>query len=48
MKVRTTMQPHVEVEVNEAELLDLRRQGLLIEDPETPEARKVTAKTKEG
>jgi len=47
MKVRTTMQPDVEVEVNEAELLDLRRQGLLVEDPQTPD-RKVPAKTKEG
>jgi hypothetical protein len=32
VKVRTTIQPDVEVEVDEGELLDLKRQGLLIED----------------
>lgn len=31
--VRTTIQPHVELEVSDAEYLDLKRQGLLIEDP---------------
>ncbi|MGW3499363.1 hypothetical protein ACWDMY_01275 [Streptomyces globisporus] len=34
MKVRTTLRPDVQVEVNEGELLDLRRHGLLVEDPE--------------
>lgn len=36
-KVRTTMQPWREIEVSDAEYLDLSRQGLLIEDP--PEIR---------
>lgn len=37
--VRTTIQPHVELEVGDAEYLDLQRQGLLIEDaPATPPA----------
>lgn len=30
--VRTTIQPHVELEVSDAEYTDLKRQGLLIED----------------
>lgn len=30
--VRTTMQPHLELEVGDAEYLDLKRQGLLVED----------------
>jgi hypothetical protein len=30
-KVRTTFQPDVELEVGEAEYLDLQRQGLLVE-----------------
>lgn len=29
--VRTTIQPHVELEVGDAEYLDLKRQGLLVE-----------------
>jgi hypothetical protein len=37
MKVRTTFRPDVEVEVNEAELIDLRRDGLLVEDDQTNE-----------
>lgn len=32
VKVRTTMQPDNEIEVDEREALDLRQQGLLIED----------------
>jgi hypothetical protein len=32
-KVRTTMQPDVEIEVGDAEYLDLKRQGLLVEEP---------------
>ena len=30
--VRTTIQPHVELEVSDAEYTDLKRQGLLIEE----------------
>ena len=30
--VRTTMQPHVELDVSDAEYTDLERQGLLVED----------------
>jgi hypothetical protein len=34
--VRTTMRPHEDLEVSEVELMDLRAQGLLVEDqPET-------------
>ncbi|MDQ3760974.1 MAG: hypothetical protein M3460_04545 [Actinomycetota bacterium] len=31
-KVRTTMQPDVELEVDDAEYTDLKRQGVLVED----------------
>lgn len=31
-KVRTTMQPDKEIEVGDAEYLDLQRQGLLVEE----------------
>ncbi|MFB7111727.1 hypothetical protein [Streptomyces sp. NPDC056291] len=34
MKVRTTMRPHEEIDVTDAEYLDLKRQGLLL--PELP------------
>jgi hypothetical protein len=30
--VRTTIQPHVELDVSDTEYTDLKRQGLLIED----------------
>jgi hypothetical protein len=30
--VRTTMQPHQEIEVGDAEYLDLKRQSLLVEE----------------
>lgn len=30
--VRTTIQPHVDLEVSDTEYTDLKRQGLLIED----------------
>jgi hypothetical protein len=30
--VRTTIQPDVDVQVDDAEYLDLKRQGLLVED----------------
>lgn len=31
-KIRTTMRPDVEIEVGDAEYLDLKRQGLLVGD----------------
>lgn len=31
--VRTTIQPHVELEVSDTEYVDLQRQGLLVEAP---------------
>ena len=34
--VRTTIQPHVTLEVGDAEYLDLKRQGLLIEEDDAP------------
>jgi hypothetical protein len=34
--VRTTMQPDREIEVGDADYLDLKRQGLLIEEEATP------------
>lgn len=47
--VRTTMRPDDELEVSEAEYLDLRRQGLLIEDedanPATPDETPATPET---
>ena len=37
--VRTTIQPHVDVEVDDAEYLDLERQGLLVDStPSAPAA----------
>ncbi|MET9517416.1 hypothetical protein [Streptomyces sp. NPDC002994] len=36
--IRTTIQPHVELEVDEAEYLDLKRQGILLEAPAAPAA----------
>lgn len=53
MKVRTTMQPDVVLEVTDQEADSLRFQGLLIEDPYTgpvPEARvsRTPADKKEG
>lgn len=32
--VRTTIQPHVDLEVSDTEYVDLKRQGLLIEETE--------------
>ncbi|MFJ8935355.1 hypothetical protein ACIRL0_06500 [Streptomyces sp. NPDC102365] len=37
MKVRTTLRPDQEIDVDEGEYLDLHRQGLLIEQLEKPE-----------
>jgi hypothetical protein len=34
--VRTTMQPYREIEVDDADYLDLQRQGLLVEDEPAP------------
>lgn len=36
--VRTTMQPDREIEVDDAEYVDLQRQGLLVEDDHAPVA----------
>jgi hypothetical protein len=35
--VRTTMRPDVEVEVDDADYLDLKRQGLLVETETQPD-----------
>jgi hypothetical protein len=41
--VRTTMQPDREIEVDDAELLDLQRMGLLVEDSPAPAPQATTA-----
>jgi hypothetical protein len=46
MKVRTTMRPDEEIEVDEHEAGELRSQGLLIEDDKPP--RRDVAKDKEN
>lgn len=54
--VRTTMRPDLEIEIGDAEYLDLQRQGLLTTEPTAqpdaaaPATRKATAATttKEG
>lgn len=43
--VRTTMQPHVTLEVSDAEYLDLKRQGVLIEDEPAAAPAAAPAKT---
>lgn len=43
--VRTTIQPHVALEVSDAEHLDLKRQGLLIEDEPSAAPAAAPAKT---
>ncbi|WP_167459219.1 MULTISPECIES: hypothetical protein [Streptomyces] len=43
--VRTTIQPHLEVEVSDAEYTDLKRQGLLIEDAPAAAPAAAPAKT---
>ncbi|WP_159029632.1 hypothetical protein [Streptomyces qaidamensis] len=45
MKVRTTMQPHLDIEVTEAERLDLQRQGLLLPDEAEGDSAQATDKT---
>ncbi|WP_225825595.1 hypothetical protein [Streptomyces naphthomycinicus] len=41
--VRTTMRPDQEIEVDDAEYLDLQRQGLLVEEDATAEVPPATA-----
>lgn len=43
--VRTTIQPHVELEVSDTEYTDLKRQGLLIEDAPAAAPAAAPAKT---
>lgn len=45
-KIRTTMRPDKEIEVPDADYLDLKRQGLLVEDTPTPPAKPAAATTK--
>ncbi|MET8826101.1 hypothetical protein ABZX40_13595 [Streptomyces sp. NPDC004610] len=45
-KVRTTMQPDKEIEVGDAEYLDLKRQGLLIEESVPPPSAALTTSAK--
>lgn len=50
-KVRTTIQPHKEIEVGDAEYTDLERGGLLYEPPveePAPRASKSTEKRGQG
>lgn len=42
--ISVTMRPHEKIEVDDAEYLDLQRQGLIAED-ETPDAEKAEPKT---
>ncbi|MFD9464378.1 hypothetical protein [Streptomyces sp. NPDC060027] len=44
-KVRTTMQPHVELEVSDTEYLDLKRQGVLIDEEPAATPAAAPAKT---
>lgn len=44
MKVRTTMRPHEEIDVDEAEYTDLKRQGLLLPEPPKTEPPKTVKK----
>lgn len=46
-KVRTTIQPDVDLEVGPEEYLDLKRQGLLVED-DKKEPRKAAPNSKES
>jgi hypothetical protein len=48
MKVRTTMQPHLDIEVTEAERLDLERQGLLLPDEAEDDSAKAADKTSDA
>jgi hypothetical protein len=42
--VRTTMWPDVEIEVDQADYLDLKRQGLLVDPPKTDPAQEPAVK----
>jgi hypothetical protein len=46
-KVRTTIQPDVELTVDDAELQTLRAQGLLVKDPEQKQAARRAPSKKE-
>lgn len=48
MKVRTTINPDLEVEVDDGELLDLRRSGLLLDDSPAPAPVAAVNTQKEG
>lgn len=43
-KIRTTMRPDQEIEVGDAEYLDLYRQGLLVDPPKTDPAQQPAVK----
>lgn len=43
--VRTTMQPHLDIEVTDAEYVDLERQGLLVQRPSDSAPAAAPAKT---
>jgi hypothetical protein len=47
-KVRTTLQPDVELEVGPAEYIDLERQGLLVDKNTKTSAAKEASTKKEG
>lgn len=42
--VRTTMRPDLEIEVGDADYLDLQRQGLLVEEEPAPAVNPTTKK----
>ncbi|MBA5222220.1 hypothetical protein [Streptomyces griseoaurantiacus] len=44
MKVRTKMRPWEELDVDEAEYTDLKRQGLLLDEPKKTEPAKTDPK----
>lgn len=46
--VRTTMRPHEEIEVEDAEFLDLERQGLLVSEEEQAEEKPAAKPAPEG
>jgi hypothetical protein len=43
--VRTTIQPHIELDVSDAEYTDLKRQGILLDEPAAPAPAAAPAKT---
>lgn len=46
--VRTTLRPDVEIEVNDADYIDLQRQGLLVEETTQPSASPAATTTKKA